>query len=62
MNAQKKKEKTRHDWELCKNFKFDLTTKWYIHKPESLQDSETPYILWDFEIQTDHLIHLEDQT
>ena len=38
-----KKYKTEHDWvgrvinwELCKRLKFDHTTKWYIHKPESV--------------------------
>ena len=30
--------------------------KCYIHKPESVLANETPKILWDFEIQTDHLI------
>ena len=37
-------------WELCKKFKFDHTNKWYMHKPDSLQEKG----LWDFEIQTDH--------
>ena len=27
-----------------------------MHKPESAQKNETHKILWDFEIQTDHLI------
>ena len=43
-------------WELCKRPKFDQTTKWYIHKPESVLENGTHKILWDFEIQTDHLI------
>ena len=30
--------------------------KWYMHYPESVLESETHKILWDFEIQTDHLI------
>ena len=58
-----KEYKTRHDWvrkmihwELCKKFKFDHTTKWYGHKSESAQENETHEILWDFKIQTDHLI------
>ena len=58
-----KKYKTRYDWvekvihwELCKKLKFDYTTKWYMHKPESVLENEMHKILWDFEIQTDHLI------
>ena len=28
-----------------------------MHKPESALENETHKILWDFEIQTDHLIN-----
>ena len=42
--------------ELCKKLKFDHTTKWYMHKLESLLENKTHKILWDFEIQTNHLI------
>ena len=58
-----KEYKTRHDWvgkvthlELCKKFKFDKTSKWHLHKLESVLKNETQKILWDFEIQTDYLI------
>ena len=41
-----KKYKMKHDWvgkvihwELCKELKLDHTTKWYIHKPESLSEN-----------------------
>ena len=30
--------------------------KWYMHNPESVQENEMHKILWDFEIQMDHLI------
>ena len=43
-------------WKLRKRFKFDHTTKWYMHKPESIQENETHEILRNFEIQMDHLI------
>ena len=43
-------------WELCKKLKFDHTNKWYMHNPESVLENETNIVLWDFEIQTDHLI------
>ena len=58
-----KEYKTRHDrmgkmiyWEPCKKFKFDHTNKWYLHNPESVLESETQKLFWDFEIQTYHLI------
>ena len=42
--------------ELCKKMKFDHTNKWYMHNPESVLENDRHKILWDFEIQTDHLI------
>ena len=44
------------NWELSKKLKFENTTAWYIHKPEFIQENEMNKILWDLEIQTDHLI------
>ena len=43
-------------WELCKKLKFDHTTKGYMRKSESIVLKKMHKILWDFEIQTDHLI------
>ena len=40
----------------CKKFKFDHTNKWYMHNLEFVLENETHEILWDFEIQTHHLI------
>ena len=58
-----KEYKTRHDWvgkvipmELFKKLKFGHTAKWHMHKPESVLKKRTHKILWDFEMQTDHLI------
>ena len=55
--------KTRHDlvgkgihWESCQKLKFDHASKWYIHNTKSVQENETHKVLWDFDIQTDHLI------
>ena len=55
--------KTRHDWvgkgihwEMWKKFKFDHTNKWYMHNPAAVQENDTHKLLWDFDIQTDHLI------
>ena len=43
-------------WKLCKKFKFDHTNKCYIYNPVSVLENETHKLLWDFYIQTDHLI------
>ena len=58
-----KEYKTRHDWvgkvihwELCKKLKFDHANKWYMHNPATFLENETDKLLWDFKIQTDHLI------
>ena len=42
--------------ELCKEFKFEHTNKWYMHNSESVQENETHKVLWDLVIQTDHLM------
>ena len=58
-----KEYKTRHDWvgkvihwEMCKKFKFDHANKWYMHNPAPVLENDTHKRLWDFNIQTDHLI------
>ena len=58
-----KENKTRHNWvgkvihrEMCKKMKFDHTNKWYIYNPASLLENDTHKLLWDFDIQTYHLI------
>ena len=55
--------KARHDWvgkvihwEMCKKFKFDHTNKWYMHNPAPVLENDSHKLLWDFNIQTDHLI------
>ena len=58
-----KEYKTRHDWvgkvihwEMCRTFQFDDTNKWYLHTSAPVQENDTHKLLWDFDIQTDHLI------
>ena len=58
-----KKYKARHDWvgkgihwEMCKKFKFDHTNKWYMHNQAPILENDMHKLLWDFNIQTDHLI------
>ena len=41
---------------MWKKFKFDHTNKWYMHSPASVLENDTHKLLWDFDIQTDHLI------
>ena len=58
-----KEYKARHNgvgkvihWEMCKKFKFDHTNKWYMHNPAPVVENDTHKLLWDFNVQTDHLI------
>ena len=41
---------------MCKKFRFDHTSKWYLHNLAAVLENETHKLLWDFDIQTDHLI------
>ena len=43
-------------WEMCKKFKVDHTNKWYMHNPAPVLENDTHKPLWDFNIQTDHLM------
>ena len=58
-----KEYKARHDWvgkvihwEMCTKFKFDHTNKWYMHNPAPVLENDSHKLLWNFNIQTDHLI------
>ena len=55
--------KARHDWiakvthwEMCKKLKFDHTNKLYMPNPAPVLENATHKLLWDFNVQTDHLI------
>ncbi|XP_047475423.1 uncharacterized protein LOC125029527 [Penaeus chinensis] len=55
--------KQRHDsiarivhLELCQKFELVGEVKWYNHRPESVMENDRVKILWDFNIQTDHVI------
>ena len=43
-------------WELYQKLKFYHTNQWYMHNPTSVLKKDTHKLLWDFEIQTGHLI------
>ena len=42
-------------WKMHKKFKFHHTNKWYMHNPVPVLENDTLKLLWDFNIQTDHL-------
>ena len=43
-------------WEMCRKFQFDHTNKWYMYNPAPVLGNDSHKLLWDFNIQTDHLI------
>ena len=58
-----KEYKRRHDnlrnivhWTLARKCNFETGYKWYEYEPESVLENEDYKILWDFSIQTDHVI------
>ena len=60
---KQKEYKRRHDWigkrihwEIAKKCGFQTTTKSYEHSPETVLENDSFKILWDFNIQTDHIL------
>ena len=58
-----KEYKRRHDWigrkihwEVCRKYGLDTKDRWYEHEPQSVFENEEHKTLWDFSIQTDHVI------
>ena len=43
-------------WEVCRKTGFDVNEKWYKYEPEKVVENYSWKILWDFTIQTDHVI------
>ena len=41
---------------MCKNANIHTTNKWYEHQPDTVVENDNHKILWDFDVQTDHLI------
>ena len=63
LKLAQKEYKARHDWvgkvihwKMCRKFQFDHTNKLYMHNPAPVLENDTHKPLWDFNIQTDHLI------
>ena len=43
-------------WKLARKRNFEAGDKWYEHEPKSVLENEDYKILWNFSIQTDHVI------
>ena len=45
---------------MCRKFQFDNTKKKkrYMHNPAPVLENDSHKLLWDFNIQTDHLIQV----
>ena len=63
-----KEYKRRHNnlgkivhWKLVRKCNFEAGDKWYEHEPESVLENEDYKMLWDFSIQTDHVIEARTQ-
>ena len=55
--------KARHDkvsaaihWSLCKEHGFSHSSKWYEHRAEKVLENDEVKLLWDFHMQSDHII------
>ena len=51
--------KHRHDnvarmihWNITHSYRLDVSSKWYEHKPEGVNENDHVKLLWDFNIQT----------
>ena len=61
--VSRKEYKRRHDWmgkkihwEVCRKYGPEAKAQWYEHEPQAMCENEEYKILWDFLIQTDHVI------
>ena len=41
---------------MCRKFGVHVSKNWYEHEPEVVIENNQCKILWDFEVQTDHVI------
>ena len=55
--------KQRHDnvakvvhWKLCEKYHLEKKEKWYEHAPDSVSENDEVKLLWDVNIQCDHVI------
>ena len=43
-------------WNLCKRYGLDHKRNWYEHVAEKVTENDKAKVLWDFSLQTDHVI------
>uniref|UniRef100_H3A107 Reverse transcriptase domain-containing protein n=1 Tax=Latimeria chalumnae TaxID=7897 RepID=H3A107_LATCH len=43
-------------WHVSKNFKMEVTDKWYQHQPQPVTENQEVTILWDMHVHTDRLL------
>ena len=43
-------------WEVCRKTSFHVNAKWYKYEAEKVVENDSWKKLWDFTIQTDHVI------
>ena len=55
-SKSQRRQRIRSSGNFERNFYFDYPNRWYVHNPEFVLEKETHKLLWDFEIQMDHLI------
>ena len=55
--------KRRHDqvaaaihWSMCRKYHIECNDKWYEHRAEKVTETDEVKILWDFHVQSDHMI------
>ena len=55
--------KRRHDnvaaavhWCMCRKYQINCNDRWYEHRAEKVAENDDVKLLWDFQVQTDHVI------
>ena len=55
--------KRRHDnvaaaihWSMCRKYLIPCNDKWFEHRADKVEDSAEVKLLWDFHMQSDHVI------
>jgi len=43
-------------WKLCEKYHLEQKDKWYEHTPNSVSENDEVKLLWDINIQCDHVI------
>ena len=41
---------------MCRKYGKPVTERWYEHQPDTVSENDRCKLLWDFDVQTDHVI------